>query len=118
MKILFISIGVTSLILGVVGVFLPIIPTTPFLILTSYSFSKGSTKYHNWFRGTNIYKKHLEKFIETKEMTRKQKWTLMIFTDCMLLVSYLMVDPMALKVLIISLILIKHYYFYRYIKVV
>ena len=118
MKILFISIGLTSLILGLVGIFLPIIPTTPFLILTSYSFSKGSTKYHNWFRETKIYKKYLEKFIETKEMTRKHKWTLLILADCMLLISFIMVNPTALKVLIVSLVMIKHYYFYRYIKVV
>ena len=47
-KVLLISAGYLSLLCGVIGAFLPIIPTTPFLILAAFFFSKGSTRMHQW----------------------------------------------------------------------
>jgi uncharacterized protein len=47
-KILFITLGILSLGLGILGIFLPILPTTPFAILSAYLFSKSSVRLHQW----------------------------------------------------------------------
>jgi hypothetical protein len=40
--------GWISLILGIIGIFLPLLPTTPFVLLSAYCFSKSSERLHSW----------------------------------------------------------------------
>lgn len=49
-KMFFIVCGCVSLGLGFVGVFLPLLPTTPFVLLASACFARGSTRLHIWLR--------------------------------------------------------------------
>jgi uncharacterized membrane protein YbaN (DUF454 family) len=48
MRIIFLGCGHLSLAIGVVGAFLPILPTTPFVLLAAYFYSKGSDRFHRW----------------------------------------------------------------------
>ena len=60
---IFIILGSLSLVLGVLGVFLPILPTTPFILLAAYFFSKGSEKLHGWL----LSRPHLGSLIQEWE---------------------------------------------------
>lgn len=48
MKFLWITLGWTSVGLAIAGALLPLLPTTPFLLLAAFAFSKGSTHLHDW----------------------------------------------------------------------
>ena len=90
-KLIFLSIGIISLGAGCVGVFLPIIPTVPFFLLTVFCFANSSKRLHTWFINTNLYKKNLESFLKKKGMTIKTKvWILCSVTAMMGLGFFMM----------------------------
>lgn len=77
-QILFIVLGCLCLALGTVGVFLPVLPTTPFYLLTVFFFANSSQRLHDWFVGTKLYKKHLESFVQKKGMLTKTKISIIL----------------------------------------
>lgn len=72
-RIIFVLLGCICLCLGTVGVFLPILPTTPFYLLTVFFFANNSQKLHDWFLGTELYQKHLESFVKGRGMMLSTK---------------------------------------------
>ena len=108
-KYFYITLGFLALGIGLIGVILPILPTTPFLLVTSFCFARGSERFHTWFTNSNIYKKHLESFVKERAMTLKQKVVLLSFVNFML--AFPLVDVLPMRITIIVLIIIKLYYF-------
>lgn len=117
-RIVWLLIGFLAMGLGAVGVVLPVLPTTPFLLLASFCLAKGSARFHRWFTGTKLYKKHLESFVENRTMTLKTKFSLLIPASRMLLLAFLAMQNVYGRVFIIFLILFKYVYFFTRIRTV
>lgn len=101
-----------------VGVVLPVLPTTPFLLLASFCLAKGSERFHRWFTGTKLYKKHLEGFVKNRSMTLKTKFSLLIPASCMLLLAFLAMQNVYGRAFIVFLIVFKYVYFFTKIRTV
>ena len=117
-KIIFVIVGSISLLLGLIGTVLPVLPTVPFLLLTSYCFARGSSKFEIWFKSTKTYKKYLESFIVDKSMTLKQKIYLSIFSDIMIAFPLIILDNLYIKIFLIIIVMFKYYYFIFKIKTI
>ena len=118
MKILYTLLGTIFFLIGIFGIVLPILPTTPFLLLTLYFYAKGSKGFHDWFVNTKIYHRYLKDFVTHRAMTRKQKWTLMLFVDAMLLFPLIILESPVWKWMILLLIALKYLYFFTQVKTI
>lgn len=117
-RIIWLLAGFLTMGIGAVGVALPVLPTTPFLLLASFCLAKGSDRFHRWFTGTKLYKKHLESFVKNRSMTLKTKFSLLIPASCMLVLALLVMPNIYGRLFIVFLIIFKYVYFFTRIKTV
>ena len=52
----------TACIIGCIGVFVPVLPTTPLLLLATFLFAKSSPRCHAWICSTRVYQTYVEAF--------------------------------------------------------
>lgn len=66
--------GFLSLTLGVIGIFLPVLPTTPFVLLAAGCFARSSPKLHQWLRNTSLFGNILVNWEQNKCIPLKSKF--------------------------------------------
>lgn len=115
-RVIYLLLGFITLGLGLIGIALPILPTTPFLLLASFCFMKGSARFDRWFRSTSIYEKHLLPFLRERAMTLRQKATLMVFSDIMIAIPFIRLDNLWIRTALLLIVIYKYYYFITKIR--
>ena len=110
-KISFVIGGFISIALGAIGIIVPLVPTTPFLLLASYCFVKGSKRFDDWFSSTKIYKKYLADYVQNRSMSLKQKCGILTLTAVLIIFPFVMVDLLVLRIFIIFIMMSKLVYF-------
>ena len=113
-RFLWMIAGFLCLILGTIGVVLPILPTVPFYMATVFCFAKGSKRLHRWFLGTRLYKKHLESFATNKEMTKKTKTSIFITVMILMAIGFFMMKDVLIGRLILAIVWIFHILYFGF----
>ncbi len=95
LKILWALLGTLSLLLGVLGIVVPGLPTTPFLLLAAWLYLKSSERLHRKLVSNRVLGQYILDFQEKKGMTRRAKihaigtmWV-MITISCVFFISSL-----------------------------
>jgi uncharacterized membrane protein YbaN (DUF454 family) len=73
MRIALLAVGVLCVILGVIGIFLPILPTTPFLLLAAACFARSCDSCHAWLLEHRWFGSFIRNWYERRGVTRRQK---------------------------------------------
>ena len=116
MKYIWLVLGFLFLGAGLLGVVLPFLPTTPFLLATVFCFARGSKRLHSRLLSTKLYQNHVKKFNETRSMTLKTKAGILAFASLMLLTGFYFSNNIYARITIVLLICVKYYVFIFKIK--
>lgn len=116
MNYFFLALGFLFLGVGAVGVFFPILPTVPFLLLASVCFGKGSRRVNDWFQRTKLYQNHLADFKKDRSMTMQTKLGILIPVTVLLLLAFFMMHNIYGRITIIVLLIVKYLVFLFWIK--
>ena len=104
-KIIFVFFGVASFSLGTVGIVIPGLPTTPFMILSSILFLNSSDKLYTWLTTHKKFGKYVLDFKKGKGITFKTK----LYAQSMMLLtmslSLIPISPMFIENLILRITL-------------
>ena len=70
---LLIAAGTTSTAIGIVGIFVPVLPTTPFLLLAAACYMRSSERFYRWLVHNRFFGAYIRNYIEGKGIPVKVK---------------------------------------------
>ena len=104
-KIFWLSTGITSLILGLIGVLLPLLPTTPFLLLAAVAFAQSSPQLHQWLVNHPRWGVIIKNWHDGGRIDKRSKIIAITLMVVMPFLSYLLKAPLwAIAIQIIILL--------------
>ena len=108
-RALLLSIGFISLAAGIIGVYLPLLPTTPFILLALVCFSKSSDRFHSWLISTNLYKKYVKEFQETRAVSFANKIKILLFLYVSVGISIYFIDYRFIRLGLVGMLILQTY---------
>lgn len=87
------AIGVVSLLLGAAGILLPLLPTTPFVLVAAVAFAKSSDRLHQWLIEHNVFGPLIANWRRGGTISRSAKIASILSMIAILVVSLLLTLP-------------------------
>jgi uncharacterized membrane protein YbaN (DUF454 family) len=103
MKLALIIVGWIALVLAVLGIFLPLLPTTPFLLLASACFARGSERMHRWLLSHGVFGEYLRNFEAGRGIPARAKALALMMMWSSLAFAAWRYDPWWLRLLLLAI---------------
>lgn len=105
-RYLYIITGTLALGLGILGIFLPLLPTTPFLLLTAACYARGSRKFYTWLMESSLFGPYIRNYREGKGIPLSVKLgVLTLLWATILLSAFFVVNQGWIRILLIGIAL-------------
>jgi uncharacterized membrane protein YbaN (DUF454 family) len=111
-KLLLVIAGFIFVGLGIVGIILPVLPATPFLLAASFCFLKGSARLYRWIMANRFFGPRIER-IRGAGLTAREKISIYLFA-CALIIPVIVLSPSPhLRIFLVLLLALKAIVFWR-----
>ena len=92
-RITWLIVGLLALALGAIGIALPLLPTTPFILLAAFAFAQSSEKLHQWLLDHNVFGPLIENWQQHGAISRRTKVVSVVSMAALPLISAAMKAP-------------------------
>ena len=101
-KYLLIALGSLALGLGALGVAIPVLPTTPFLLIALYCYLRSSRRLYDWLLHHRLFGRYLYNYVTYRAVPRNTKIGAMILLWFGLITSMILVDKLFVRLILIT----------------
>ena len=96
--------GTIFLGLGIIGIFLPILPTTPFLLLAAACYARSSQRFYNWLMNNKLFGNYIKNYHEGMGIPLKFKiFTISLLWVTILTSSYFIINNFWIEIVLIMI---------------
>ena len=98
---LFVVAGSIALVLGIIGIIVPVLPTTPFLLLAALCYMRGSRQLYDTLLCNRFVGNYIRNYLEGRGMSLKMKiWTLSLLWVAIILTATLITDSLIIRIIL------------------
>lgn len=107
--------GLVSFGLGAAGAVLPVLPTTPFILLAAFCFARSSERLDAWFRKTRLYDLVFSNYMGRRSMTVRAKASLLASVTALLAVGFVLTAALPPVRVIIAIVWLGHLVYFGFV---
>lgn len=101
--------------LAMIGIVLPFLPTTPFVLVAAFCFARSSERLNQWFKGTKLYKNVLEGYVTKKSMTPKAKLTILAPVTLLLAIGFVLMSNVPVGRVVLVVVWVAHIVYFGFV---
>lgn len=116
MRYVLIALGIVFTVIAFTGAVLPLLPTTPFLILAAICFTNSSRKFKIWLESSQIYKNYVENLKKYKGYTMKEKIRILISLYIVVGFSIFMISNLYIRIGLMIMVVIQTIVLFTFVK--
>ena len=87
---------------GLIGIVTPVLPTTPFLLLTAFCFLRSSDRLYEWLIHHKVFGTYIHNYIKYHAVSKRAKVTAIVFLWVSLSVSFILINIILVRILLVA----------------
>lgn len=100
-RVLFVIAGSLAVGLGVIGIFLPVFPQTPFFILAAFCYVRSSEKLYNWLLNRKFFGENVENYMKYRAISKKAKKVMYLTMWIPVAISFVFLDDLVMRIVLL-----------------